>query len=230
MSGEAAIGRSNACKRKGKGNPYPIPKDWQKITAVKYCDPLILVRCKPRGKNWDGKKFIVGRAYEVKYKWTDNSGVNQGYHSIVVPCGLVTDLASIPRIARSVVSKVGPHVEASVVHDYLYGVQKEYGPATVNAHDRKFTEELFNRLMKQAGVSSFQRNLLYRACKWFGKWSFKDATNHYMKRTWIKCCCNQPHKICCDGSAEPREETGKMATQEEETGEMTTQESTEQAH
>ena len=201
MSGQeqSKDGSSNACQSKCKKqtttNPYP--DEWKKITAVKYCEPLILVRCKVRSKKWNEKEFIVGRAYKIKYKWKDATGRVHGYCPVIVPCGMVTDLASIPRIFRSGVSKVGAHVEASVVHDYLYGAQLEFDRGN-RKDDRKFADELYKQLMEKAGVNRVKRWLIYRAVRLRGKSSFKNA-NKYIK----KCCCASD-EIRCDSTAELR--------------------------
>ena len=195
QSSDGSSACQSKCKKKTATSPYP--DGWKEITAVKYCDPLILVRCKVRSKKWKEKKFIVGRAYKVKYKWKDAKGAIRGYCSIVVPCGLVTDLASIPRILRGVVSKVGPHVEASVVHDYLYGAHLRFARKN-HKEDRKFADVLYERLMKKAGVGWFKRKAIYRAVRLFGKSAFKNK-NRYVKQ----CCGKVPYKICCDNTEKP---------------------------
>ena len=216
MSGQerSTDGSSNACQSKceKKATTNPYPDKWKKITEVKYCGPLILVRCKVRSDKWNGKKFIVGRAYRIKYKWEDNEGSVHDYCSIVVPCGMVTDLASIPRIFRSGVSKVGSHVEASVVHDYLYGAQLEFDRGNYK-EDRKFVDELYKRLMEKAGMNRFKRWLIYRAVRMGASSSFNNR-NRYVGQSKKTCCCNVPHKICCDNSAEPCPKTGEQAVSE----------------
>ena len=39
---------------------------------------------------------------------------------LTVPAGFMTDLASVPRCFRWAVGRVGPYLEAAIVHDYLY--------------------------------------------------------------------------------------------------------------
>ena len=201
MSGQeqSTDGSSNTCqsKCKKKTDQNPYPDEWKEITAVKYCDPLILVRCKVRSKKWNENEFIVGRAYKVKYKWKDADGHIHGYCPIVVPCGLVTDLASIPKYFRWWVSKVGPHVEASVVHDYLYGAQQEFDRGN-RKEDREFADELYKRLLEKAGVSFVKRWPIYGGVRLGGKSAFKNE-NRYVK----KCSCASD-EICCDSTAEPR--------------------------
>lgn len=40
--------------------------------------------------------------------------------ALTAPRGMYTDLSSIPAFARWIVSKSGPHLEASIIHDWLY--------------------------------------------------------------------------------------------------------------
>ena len=47
----------------------------------------------------------------------------EGADSLVIPAGFVSDLASIPGVAQSLISKLGPHIRAAIVHDYLYWTQ-----------------------------------------------------------------------------------------------------------
>lgn len=207
MSGQekSADGSSNGCQSKceKKATKNPYPNGWMEITAVKYCDPLILVRCKApnilgNDEAVKGKEFIVGRAYKVKYKWKDAKGVIHGYCSVVVPCGLVTDLASIPWYGRWLVSKVGRYLEACIVHDYLYGAQLGFGRGN-RKEDRKFADELHKQLMEAADVSRFKRSLIYKAVRWRGESAFKKR-NRYVGQ---KCCGDASHKICCDNTTEP---------------------------
>ena len=197
MSGQqrSTGGPPNAWQSKcKKQTTSPYPDNWKKITEVKYCDPLILVRCKVRSQNWNGKGFIVGRAYKVEYKWKDKDGKDHGYCPVVVPCGMETDLASIPQPLRFITSKVARHIEASVIHDYLYGAQLEFGRGN-NKSDRKFADELYKRLMKKARVNPVIREGMYRGVRIGGHCSFKNI-NRYMGQSKKTCCCNAPHKIC----------------------------------
>ena len=62
----------------------------------------------------ENAEFIVAADYPIRYKL---DGVER---RIVVPGGMLTDLSSVPTLARTIVSQVGPHLEASIVHDFLY--------------------------------------------------------------------------------------------------------------
>lgn len=70
---------------------------------------------------------------------------------IVVPWGFVTDLASIPFLARAIVPHNGAERMPAVIHDYLFVIQ-----------DRSLSET--NRIMREAmidtGVSWYSRTMI----------------------------------------------------------------------
>ena len=174
----------------------PYPDNWAEIKHVQYCDPLILVRCiagTVHG-NENAEKFIVGRAYKVNVGWTDNKGkdVNQ---SITVPCGLVTDLISIPKLIGKItdISKVGKHLEACVVHDFLYGAQKTFGRKT-HKQDRKFADDLMNLMMKEAKVNGAKRYIIYKGVSSFASRHYKKAKNKFLAK---RCICKDSVKNIC---------------------------------
>ena len=75
---------------------------------------------------------------------------------IRVPAGFETDLASVPRLIRGVVSKIDG-IEASVIHDYLYSLKE----------DRQFADTVFLHLLRDA-VPLWKRYSMYYAVRWFG--------------------------------------------------------------
>ena len=95
-------------------------------------------------------------------------------HLLTVPKGLLTDLASVPRIARSAVGRVGRHLESAIVHDFLYGTSQGLLSTSEN---RAFADTLFNAGMKASGVPRFRRWMIYRAVRAFGDKSFREGRN-----------------------------------------------------
>ena len=96
-----------------------------------------------------------------------------------IPQGLLTDLASVPRGFRGIVGRVGPHLEAAIVHDFMYGdrVRTEY---PIFTHwTRKQADQLFLAGMKKAGVGWALRHLIYRAVRIGGGRSWRIGTNTY---------------------------------------------------
>ena len=73
---------------------------------------------------------------------------------IVVPAGFVTDLASIPRIFRSIIPQNGKHRLAAIVHDYLCR-QKDF--------HRLLADSIFLEAMKLLGVNRIRRRIMYWA-------------------------------------------------------------------
>ncbi|KKL75178.1 hypothetical protein LCGC14_2057500 [marine sediment metagenome] len=63
-----------------------------------------------------GKTFKVARQFTYLWK--------RKFIEIHISPGLVTDFASIPRVCRLIIAKLGKHTKASVIHDALY--QGEY--------------------------------------------------------------------------------------------------------
>ena len=80
-----------------------------------------------------------------------------------VPVGFETDLASIPTVFRSLISKIGKHIMAAIVHDFLYAEQA--GKATA--------DDIFYELMEEGGVGWVKRKLMYQAVNVFGIMAYK---------------------------------------------------------
>ena len=84
------------------------------------------------------------------------SALPESFPSLVtVPAGFVTDLASIPRIARLAIPKNGRHRKAAVIHDYLCRLGLNFS--------RRLADRIFLEAMKVCGVSAIQRRLMYWA-------------------------------------------------------------------
>ena len=147
---------------------FPNEKDRHKdIVAFVYITPLVLVRHPRSLKSVVGRDphYVVGARYAVHYQLRGD----QGWRMVVVPEGLLTDLASVPAIARGYVGRVGRHLEAAVVHDYLYGAwQNIKGGEPLECH-RAFADRLFLAGMRAAGVSRFKSWSIYKAVSLFGR-------------------------------------------------------------
>jgi hypothetical protein len=99
-------------------NPYPEGA-WSQITEFKYLTPMILRReakaVRNRGDKEKDAEYILGEEYRVSFKLDGQT------REITVPRGMLTDLSSAPRIASLAgIGRVGPHLEGSIVHDFLY--------------------------------------------------------------------------------------------------------------
>jgi hypothetical protein len=100
----------------------------------------------------EGQHFILIQPFVVHF--------GEGADSLAIPAGFVTDFASIPQIAQSLISKLGPHIRAAIVHDYLYWSQ---------CCSRHEADAIFGKMMKDLGVSLLTRKALYFAVANFGR-------------------------------------------------------------
>jgi len=132
-----------------------------RVTDFKYWGALYLTR-KVSG---DGSLFYIEEPYSVSFTYRKKS------RKLTVPAEFATDLASIPSIVpKWIAQKVASHLEASVVHDYLYKhkqYKKEFGSL-----DREFSDNIFLSAMEAAGVGWFKRRMMFRAVRMFGWMSY----------------------------------------------------------
>ena len=90
-------------------------------------------------------------------------------HLIVIPKGFVTDLASIPRLARLIIPVNGRHRLAAIVHDYLYA--RKGLLSIVVRMSRKQADQVFLEALKVQGVGWWKRQLMYTAVR-AGGWAY----------------------------------------------------------
>lgn len=77
----------------------------------------------------------------------------------IVPVGMITDLASIPKLLRPAIDRNGLSRPAAVLHDYLY---------LIGSLSRKQADELFLEALLSCGVSSFVAKGMYWSVRVFG--------------------------------------------------------------
>ena len=157
-------------------NPYPEP-GWRTISDFEYRDPLILYRCAEAVPASGGRDadYIVGHDYRVTFKV---DGIDR---EIVVPRGMITDLASVPRAFRWYAGRVGPHLEASIVHDFLYIAWQDIPDRGLDEADRKFADDLFLQAMWKARMRRSKALALYYAVRAFGARAYRDnETSRYI--------------------------------------------------
>ena len=78
---------------------------------------------------------------------------------VPIPGGFVTDYASVPEGARMVLSQIGKHSMAAVLHDFLYWDQ---------SCTREEADLLFYEAMTENSVSGWRKSIAYWALRWFG--------------------------------------------------------------
>lgn len=151
-------------------NPYP-DEPWENVADFTYDADLHLMRKIESVQQREGEnaEFIVAADYPIRYKL---DGVER---RIVVPRGMLTDLSSVPRLGRIVVSQVGPHLEASIVHDFLYVAWQDVEGRGARARDREFTDKIMRAGMAAADVGAGQTWTIYQAVRLFGGSAYNKA-------------------------------------------------------
>lgn len=106
----------------------------------------------------NGARFelLAPFTYERSHK---GSGVK-----ITVPAGFVTDLASVPKLARPLFPVYGKWTKAAVLHDYLWSMQGVLGYMRLTQHE---TNDIFLEAMEVLNVPWMTREIFYQAVEWF---------------------------------------------------------------
>lgn len=149
-------------------DPYPPPGT--PIVAFRYLSALVLIR--PLGavrlRTGEDADYVVGRDFAVAWKAADA----EDWRGIAVPAGLVTDLTSVPRPFRWFVDRVGPWLEAAILHDYLYIAWQDVPGRRPREVDRRFADDMMLAAMREAGVGAFRAWAIHRAVRFFGGRAF----------------------------------------------------------
>ena len=152
-------------------DPYPsIPVE---IEGFRYESALVLVRLKDAVKLRTGEDadYLTGRPYLVS--WKARGGQWQG---IEVPEGLITDLTSVPRLLRWIIGRVGPWLEAAIVHDYLYIAWQDIPGKRPTEQDRRFADDIMFAAMSEAAVKPILSRAIYWAVKTFARGAYERTT------------------------------------------------------
>lgn len=113
--------------------------------------------------------YVLSQRYEAVVFIEDGGGKKE--FEICVPKTLLTDLSSVPWWGRWLVSRVGPHLEASIVHDWLY-VAWQHEEKDATEEMRGFADDVFRAAMEEAKVKSWRIWLIYQAVHFGGKSAF----------------------------------------------------------
>jgi len=98
-------------------------------------------------------------------------GSETSEEQFIVPEGYVTDFASIPRAAWSLIGPpLGRHARAAILHDWLYDTNGAGG-----RFDREASDRIFLEAMKVLGVNWAKRSLMFRAVRLGGASGWKGA-------------------------------------------------------
>lgn len=162
-------------------DPYCVTFGME-VTAFRYLAPLVLTRPLDAVKLRTGEDatYVVGADYPVEVLMADPT-ISYGvpcrrsyWHRITVPAGMPTDLASVPAFSRCVVDRVGPHLEACVVHDFLYGAWQLVMAGSPTPQARLFSDRVLLAGMREAKVDTVKRQMIYRAVRAFGRAAFES--------------------------------------------------------
>jgi len=109
------------------------------------------------------KLNVEVRATEKSGQWEVVQGLE--YYGIQVSVGQLTDGASVPWIAQSLIKKGGKLFTPSVIHDtgYRHGLMTRYE-----------IDNIFLDAMEDNKVPGWKRNLIYSAVRLFGGWSYRE--------------------------------------------------------
>lgn len=148
-------------------NPYP--DTWEELSDFEYRSALRLVRPLniARDRLGEDGDYVLDRDFDICLL-VDGKG-----HSITAPRGLITDLTSVPPLFRIFVGRVGPWLEAAIVHDWLYVAWRLVPGKEPSERDRAFADEVMLAGMKAARVGWLRRTAIYLALRLFGEPNFR---------------------------------------------------------
>ena len=171
------------------------PEGPVQVMDFKYKDSLLLTRAidAVQARRREDSDYVVAKNYRACAKIKKCGDERPTWFLIEVPQCFLTDLSSAPRCVRWYVSRAGPHLEASIVHDWLFVAwQKECREP--NEDMRKFADDVFLEAMRVARVGGIRRRVIYKASRLAG------ASLFYEKDTPLFSCCSPSAQIICNGT------------------------------
>lgn len=132
--------------------PDPFPSgDVRRINDFEYLDELKFVRhAKVHVKKSPESLWQLATNFRATMQVELKDGTFYPL-TIRAPRGLFTDLASVPKVLWSLVGPIGSHLEASIIHDYLYMAWTDYRPKALR-RDWDFADAVFLAGMKESRV------------------------------------------------------------------------------
>ena len=107
-----------------------------------------------------GKKFKLH--YDFTYLW------KREYIEIHVRRGFITDFASVPRIFRIIIPKLGKWNKPAVIHDAIY-----QDVVAEHRFSRKEADIIFRDSMLDLGVSSWRVSVMFRGVRILGHFAWR---------------------------------------------------------
>ncbi len=153
--------------------PYP-PHDWERILSVKFETSLTLTRTieSIKQRKAEDADYVVVEEFSVSVETICGGKVRTW--TISAPEDFHTDLSSVPKGFRWIVGRTGTHLEASVLHDYLYAAWHDLDFVPTD-RDRYFADRVFLKAMEETRVGWLKRWIAYYAVQLFGKKAFRRA-------------------------------------------------------
>jgi hypothetical protein len=110
--------------------------------------------------------------------WRASIPVEGGVRSVefTIPKGFITDWASVPRLLQSFAPRTGQWDEAAALHDLFCEALNKGRPIV----DARTADRLFEKVMKEAGVSIVRRRLMWTGVRWGA------LANKARRAGWIK--------------------------------------------
>ena len=141
-------------------DPFPQTKI-KKITDFKYLDELKFVRHATVHVNKVPESlWQLAADFRVRMTIHPKDGSAPKTITLKAPKGMYTDLASVPKAFWHIVGPIGKHLEASIIHDYLYMAWTDFNrPAS--KLDWEFADDVFLAGMRVSKVN--KRKLIYTA-------------------------------------------------------------------
>ncbi len=122
----------------------------RKFNNVRFPDPLILEFDLGSGGDWNLRQ-------DFRVFWTDGKE-----HHYTAKAGLITDMASIPGWAQSIIHKEADSAQASMVHDDIYDKRPD-------DWTRKGADRLLYAGLRATGMGWFKAKAMYLAVRAGGK-------------------------------------------------------------
>ena len=103
---------------------------------------------------YSNKVYLVWENELSQFRITKAFFVRWREHTVEVESRFLTDLASIPRVFRSLIPQIGHHLQPAVAHDWVY---QHHGGLT-----RLEADDMLMDGMVTVGVSWWRRHAMYR--------------------------------------------------------------------
>ncbi|PZX12264.1 uncharacterized protein DUF1353 [Palleronia aestuarii] len=143
-------------------NPYP--DEWRSLGGFDYLSALSLIR----PLNTVRKRLGEDGDYILQHDFDCRIVIDGEERVLTAPRGLITDLTSVPIPFRIFVGRVGPWLEAAILHDYLYVAWRFVEGRGVRPRDRLFADRVMLLAMEAAGVGFVRRHAIYLSLRLFG--------------------------------------------------------------